>query len=366
MLLGAATKGNITPSDSFFSSHNIQGFAGSDKEDGLAVRVLALKDDDHLFLILGFEAGDAPGIVFKERLAFRYGIRTEDILTYGLHNHGLYWGRREKPIAGKIPPASESELEYEKQVYSVTIETIDRAIASFEEVLVRFESGNCSSLINRVDSSIPAINAMDLLEVVNKNGEQIAVMASIPCHEMFPHERKTQDEKLWVNSGIPGKLIGDLRKDHPETLFALACAAGADQRAKDDLQSAGDIAEGIRQLLNTVGEVSNGALKNINTVLWLNGSVPLKIQMFLVGDIAILGVAGELYADIGRKIKEISPFEKTMIITSTDRDHAGYIVSDRFFDQKTFMTKDIATPGDLEETIYSGLKRMWEAREWEH
>ena len=98
----------------------------------------------------------------------------------------------------------------------------------------------------------------------------------------------------------------------------------------------------------------------------LNEAVPLKMKALRFGEGKILGLAGEPYAEIGEKIHAIPGMERAVLVASTERDHAGYIVSDRCADQDTFMAKDIAVPGDLEETIYGGIRELLEEMRWEN
>lgn len=86
-------------------------------------------------------------------------------------------------------------------------------------------------------------------------------------------------------------------------------------------------------------------------VFLLNGSVKMKTQLLLLDDIAILAYAAEIYSELGRKILDASPLEKTMLICSTDRSHAGYLVSDAKSKEDNFMTKDITTPGGLDAQL---------------
>lgn len=56
------------------------------------------------------------------------------------------------------------------------------------------------------------------------------------------------------------------------------------------------------------------------------------LHVMLIGDIAFVGVPGELFTKLGMEIKRRSPFRYTYII-SLSNDYIGYIPDDRAFDQ---------------------------------
>ena len=57
----------------------------------------------------------------------------------------------------------------------------------------------------------------------------------------------------------------------------------------------------------------------------------VRLQVMQLGDVALVGVSGELYSSIGTLMKEVSPAEKTIIIThaqGNDGVFSGYIYDD--------------------------------------
>jgi len=61
------------------------------------------------------------------------------------------------------------------------------------------------------------------------------------------------------------------------------------------------------------------------------------IQVILVGDIAFVGVPGELFAELGMEIKRRSPFRYTYVVGIAN-DYIGYIPDDEAFDLGGYQT----------------------------
>ncbi len=91
-----------------------------------------------------------------------------------------------------------------------------------------------------------------------------------------------------------------------------------------------------------------------------DGKVPLKMQMAILGDVAFIGVAAELYCEIGMKLKEASPFKNTVVITHTDRDTADYVLSDASAHHTVFQSFAPVRPGNNDTPILQGANKMFE------
>jgi hypothetical protein len=62
------------------------------------------------------------------------------------------------------------------------------------------------------------------------------------------------------------------------------------------------------------------------------GSIRATIQAVVIGDIALVGVPGELFTELGLAIKEKSPLAHTLIITHAN-DAVGYIPSTKGYEE---------------------------------
>jgi hypothetical protein len=58
--------------------------------------------------------------------------------------------------------------------------------------------------------------------------------------------------------------------------------------------------------------------------------VKIPLSVMTIGDIALVGIGGELFTEIGMAIKADSPFERTIVVTNA-AESVGYIPSERGF-----------------------------------
>lgn len=87
--------------------------------------------------------------------------------------------------------------------------------------------------------------------------------------------------------------------------------------------------------------------------------VELKMQLILLGDIAIVGMNGEIYNEIGMEIKKASPYRKTFILTHTDREKTGYILDKTAKEEKVFQAYRRVKPGAADEIIVRNTLEMF-------
>lgn len=90
-----------------------------------------------------------------------------------------------------------------------------------------------------------------------------------------------------------------------------------------------------------------------------SGEVPLKMQLALLGDVAWVQAAGELYAEIGMKLKKESPWKHTVVVTHTEAESAGYILSDNAAGHNVFQSYNRVHPGNNDRPVTEGMQRMF-------
>ncbi len=90
----------------------------------------------------------------------------------------------------------------------------------------------------------------------------------------------------------------------------------------------------------------------------------LQMQLHLLGDIALVCANAELYCEIGRDMKEASPYRKTIIVTHTDdkRKGIGYIMDKTAAQrkEKVFQSFGTVKPGAAEEPIIRNELAMFD------
>ncbi len=79
-------------------------------------------------------------------------------------------------------------------------------------------------------------------------------------------------------------------------------------------------------------------------------TVPVYMQQAVLGDIAIVGIAAEIYSLIGKAMKEASPFRHTMVVTHVGPS-AGYILDKTSISHRCFQYYSRVKPGSGDESI---------------
>lgn len=342
----------INPETALFPFNNIVSMSEYPGAGTLYVKVFSLRCGNTRVLIAVFEAGDAPGRAFKERFANTCGVPVENIITAGIHNHALYWGAREKPIGGHAPsPATPQQLRYEAQVFDAACQAASSAIRSERSAYAGFGMG--VSLVNRDRTGVlpHEDHTLSVLRFEDENGALIGAIFNFPCHEVFRNNVAEPDGVFRANSGMSGIAMSALGRRYPGAVFAWTCAAGADQGLANGICDGEQHALDCAHVLDKTECIQVNRLSVTSGVSLLNDHVRMKTQVLLLGDIAVLAYAAEIYSELGQKILGASPMEKTMLISSTDRNHAGYLVSDAKAGESNFMTRDITVPGSLDTQL---------------
>jgi hypothetical protein len=128
---------------------------------------------------------------------------------------------------------------------------------------------------------------------------------------------------------------------------------------------------GQQQVISCPGRVRVDAGAHINSgptpfVVGMPGtykdgpSIPIRIGMLGIGDIALTHVDAEIYTLIGQRIKSQSPMAHTMVVViANGRSPSGYIPDDASFTHLTFQVLGSRLQeGCAEDAISNGLTQM--------
>src|SRR5690625_1816334 len=88
-------------------------------------------------------------------------------------------------------------------------------------------------------------------------------------------------------------------------------------------------------------------------------TLPLEIQVLSLGeDVAIVGLPGEVFVELGLEIKAASPFRTTIILELTNR-HIAYVPTEDAFDQGDYETVNSRlAPGGGELMVDSAIRQL--------
>ena len=90
-----------------------------------------------------------------------------------------------------------------------------------------------------------------------------------------------------------------------------------------------------------------------------DNKVPLYAQIAVLGDVAVVGVAAEIYGLIGKYIHEISPYSKTMVVTHVERSF-GYIIDATSVNHYCFEQFGKIQAGACDGIIPEGVRELFD------
>jgi|SRR5579863_44463 len=105
------------------------------------------------------------------------------------------------------------------------------------------------------------------------------------------------------------------------------------------------------------------ATKIMNLQLRSPASLPIEVQVFRLGaDLAIVGLPGEVFVDLGLAIKHGSPFARTLVIELCN-DNPAYIPTKKAFAEGSYETvNSLIQPGGGETMVEAALRLLNEIK----
>ena len=100
--------------------------------------------------------------------------------------------------------------------------------------------------------------------------------------------------------------------------------------------------------------------KKLAEMIPTDEKVPMRQLLVILGDIAVVGIGGELYNEIGVLCKEKSPYRKTMITTHIGYPSVGYILDDDSKDRKVFQSFGRIRAGESNEIVVKGMLKLFD------
>ncbi len=86
---------------------------------------------------------------------------------------------------------------------------------------------------------------------------------------------------------------------------------------------------------------------------------PMDMKLFVLGDIAVIFTNGEMYAKLGTRMKERSPYKKTLLVTHALPGRTGYILDEESKDHTVFQAFGPNKPGASDGIILEGVSELF-------
>ncbi len=422
---GAAAVGISPPDDAFPSSFGNPfsgpgGFGGV--LHPLRVSAIAVSDGRNASLILSHDLTTPP---FLPELADRVGIPEERILMLGTHTHVApmfpFFGQPPREdaesermeayrrlVAARTLSASEQALDRLRPArmgYATGTSRIARNRNQTYEV--RQEDGTYETQVGLgVDPDGPTDPTLAVLRFDAEDGVPIAFLANYAVHNIAIGKAGTRFGGLGGMSGDFAALTAQrLEERFPGSVALWTSGAAGDQnpiltgfcfRADPDtgapvvvptVDDSTGLAENLAAIhlhdilcvnrsLRTdrmTGPVAGSArtavlaaepvLREGGRIVGYGPAAPWKIpmQILRIGDVALLGISGELFSRLGSDLKRASLFERTLLLTHNrigQGPFAGYILDDDGMERMAHGFRQRTRPGEISERLIETMNAL--------
>ena len=173
-----------------------------------------------------------------------------------------------------------------------------------------------------------------------------------------------------LHAADAAKVIDGIRCDGED--LRIRSAVGNVELQGQDAPEGADMFENFAKVSNTLYRTKpdlcgpDGApLDDSRVEMVKSGTVDLELQLVMLGEIALVGFAGEPYTEIGLACKAASPAEHTVIVAPTRRESAEFIVSDGSADHDSFQTFSRVHKGNNNAPIVRGMLELFRRLETE-
>lgn len=382
--------------------------------DPIHVRVLAISDGTSTALILSTETGRGPfGPQFAKLVADHAGLPLEAVLYTATHAHSAPEFSRQ---AARLDARPDDDIPNEERWAMLTAgkmrDAVDEALADMQPATMRLARGSSYVNVNRLGSYHRTENGrtvayqaegynptgvsdkeLYVLEFRNAADEPIAFVVDYAMHGvvMFGNTMGPGGHSA-ISSDVPGYVSTQLENANPGAVALWLSAAAGDQNPliSNHLMSP-DAASGefnqtfigeyellkyignlhyydIQQALAEIGEpedhvrISYGyAAKRIPARD--GGQFTVGLQLLRIGEIALVGFGGELFAQLGLDIKAASPLPNTMVVTHArqrEEQNPGYHSDDASAARGGFNATAAYAPGNISAALVELVQELTE------
>jgi len=379
LMAGAATV-NITPQ----SPVPMSGYGNRDQpskgvHDEIFARAFVFDDGKTKTCIIqadliGFASGFADEI--NREVEKRTGIPRENCLLVAVHNHGA-------PVTRAYGEAVTDNL----SVYLIDLKKklVDVAVQAYTgriPALIGTGKGTCTMNINRrarhheggiwLGRNPDGVcdHDVDVLRIDNLGGETIGLMVNWPCHATVGGQENSMITGDWpgaaaryveqnyknVPVGITAGASGDINPIYgPHNNFgdmnAIGLVLGEEiVKVTRDIvpQKGGSVSVLFREIEVPGKEKSASRMPGEKIVP--GTPVKLRFSVVKIGTVVFAGLSGELMTSIGMKVKSLSPYRNTTIVTHCNGS-SGYLCTDEAYLEGGYEPMVSATMPGVEKII---------------
>lgn len=411
-LRAGAAKVDISPTSDMFPMKDALQYGSL--HDPLYARALVLDNGTTKVALVGIDAIHFPpgaSDPLIKSVTEELKIPADHLIISATHDHNSPAVWDQSGANGKMP--------YSDIVQKGVLDAVRQANANLQPARVGFGTGKAYINTNR-DEKIgegyhmgynpegPSDKTVAVLLVTKPSGDPIAIYANYPVHSVVMFRTHTQDGKVQVSGDLGGWASKYVEDHFPGTVALWTMASAGDQNPlfmanyNQDAPDVHDEGPGGWAILDEesrrVGEEIVRVVKDVrNTsdkaVLWGaetsvtcpgqkraeapqpgvpqggfrgpahvkmvdSDPVTIPLHLIMINDIALAGVSGEVFTEIGQHIKQDSPFDRTFVVTMLTNG-VGYIPNDKAYlmpSEKAITNR--LKPGCAEPAMVGGFRQL--------
>jgi hypothetical protein len=380
--------------------------------DDLYVNILYLKTDNCNFLFISY---DLLGVdkyyckKVKKLIHETYNILPENILISAIHTHSAPEGFPRNVRKGLFTNMYYVDKNYEKFVIEKTREAVHDSVNSLEEVLAFASKGKSKGLYeNRTQKGKLYDDDIFIIRFENKIRQTIGAIVNFSCHptvlgeenyyisaDFIGYMRKVLSKYLdncvvislngsagdvstrftrlsqsfqeakRIGEELANQFLRSLKESKKIELNNLKRKDIAFKfEKKADLNNA-DIEKQIMELREKIEKlVDNGDKRKIEVQLQVLENihelnkfelkkVEVKISIIDIGELRIVSIPGELFSELGLKIKNCS--NKLTLIAGYSEDYIGYIIPEKEYQESGYESLVTLLPRGGSEKIMNSI-----------
>lgn len=383
-----AAKNEITPPEYLMDKQrNLMGCSFSRILHRLYTRVIAIGNGEETCLLVSFDLDKAPNPQRgMEELSRKTGVPVNNITYIGIHTHSA-------PVIGvrpdehrpflQDPDTRDAIMKYDNYVMDVMYRTAEEAIENMRPAHIGYGKGKSFININRAetvfinsngDKDIPCIgcgsngagpvdDGVYVVEATDASGKPIAFFVNYAIHCSILFKKFPSSDGVPLSGDLGGIISQFIEAEFENAVAIWSSGAAGDVNAivrgyphyinvkTGEIEYNDDIEENTALTIFNHLSTRNFAdtlhvIRSIKSfsesgeihadVQWV--SVPkrdgstwdVRMHLLRIGDIALMGIGGELYTRHNFAIKESAAMRNTIVVThdaSLIKD-AGYILDD--------------------------------------
>lgn len=395
-LLAGSAKVIITPSKPIPMS----GYGGRKEpfkgvHDDIYARIVVFSDGKNTSAVISTELIGISNIFWSEvteDIEKRTGIKKEFVFLSAVHNHN-------GPSINVYNDGNTPDVRaYVKELKEKIVRSTAAAIKSMVPVNIGAGKGTCKMNINRRAQNGkgqialgrnpygPCDQEVGVIRIDDKAGKPIAILMNWPCHATvlgprnymitgdWPGAASRYVEKEYSENFVAPVTIGASGDINPlygphidfenNSAYAFGKDAIGEDLANESIRVAREAKTFSSGMINASQRLVSvpakdeevpGRFQQPNSSE--DGFLKIRLSAMRIGSIILTGVSGEVFNEIGVKMRKQSPYSNTFMVTHCNGS-SGYLVTDAAYAEGGYEVNSTRAKSGAEKAIIDNLLEM--------